>query len=206
VEYFVIEHRYQDTGYINGDVTYTPPLQEPYRRGHGYLLENCMTEVKLDSGLRNINVDFFSASEAFFVSDAFAKILSRLNVNIELAPSQVNYSNGQATQKKYWLAHFSERKNCFDYYNSDYAGKALIIKSIQTDSSRRVNVIQRLALDENRIQGENFFLINENVSVLNPIASDTLIHFARSEKLKLAVVPISDWKSGLQRKEVPRFY
>jgi hypothetical protein len=206
MEYFVLEHRHPNSGYVNGSVKYLPPLVSEYIREAQDLDKSLEAHVVLDSEVRNLKLDFFAASEAFFASVAFANLISDSDQSVEIRPAFVSYHNGVKTEKQYVLLHAPKKVNCFNYELSEYPGKELILKSRSEGTIRRVNTIKKLVLDTALIGKRAYFMINHEIAILDPLIDAGIVNAARAQKLKIAPVPLTLWHSGMRRQEIPRTY
>ncbi len=93
----------------------------------------------------------------------------------------------------YWVAHRLPQLDVVDYEYSTYAGKALVLRSIETPPRRIAKGFQQIVLDESRIDGQEFFTL-EYTYISNPIISEKLYGESKKKKLKLNATPVGEFK------------
>lgn len=201
MKYFRLCHIYPGKGYIDGDVRFTPPFEREsvtggyYQVGVPLDLSRRHISVTMDSrSIRKLNVDFFSASGAFFASEALAKLVKTYQSDLHAFPADVRYGygDGKPTEKTYYLVHADQYLPCFDYKNSEYPRKAMILKQLaigKNPDDIMIKVAQSIEIDEVMAAGANYFFL-DNVMVLDPIVSESLANAIREQKLKVCLTDV----------------
>jgi hypothetical protein len=206
MNFYVLDHRHPTSGYVNGEVVYTPSLGGKYVRELTEIPKDLTTEVNLNAEIRSTKLDFFSAAEAFFVSEALAEVICRYDDKVSMRPAVVRFGNGALTEKTYFFIAATDRVRCFDFENSEYPGKALALSLRAEGKVRRINAVQKLVIHEAGTAQRGYFFIDPDVAVMNPLISEAVVDEARAKKLNIVPVPLSDWSSSLQRANLPRRY
>ncbi|PTB21038.1 hypothetical protein C9I57_09965 [Trinickia symbiotica] len=195
MRYFLLRHEYSDSGYVDGDVAFIPPLTGYYQAGTPLEVGDRAVSVTMDKAVRKLKADFFlTTSGAFFAAEKLATLLKRYQNDLRIIPAHTSYSSGRATEKRYMLVHANRRLPCFDYRRSEYAGKALALQRLERGESADaflVKGVQALAIDEKFAVGANFFFI-KNVVLIDPVVSESLEKEIREQKfnVRLEAVPV----------------
>ena len=186
MNYFSLKHEYPNSGYIDGDVTFVPPLPDYYQVGAPYDLANRSISVKMDKAVKKLKVDFFlTTSGAFFASEPLAALLLQHQPDLQTYSAETTYFGGKATEKQYRLVHAARRVPCFDYEHSEYAGKALTLQRLARGEDPQtilVKGIQAIVIDEKNSGGANFFFLS-NVLYIDPFVSESLASAIREQGL-----------------------
>lgn len=175
---YLLRHEYSEEGFIDGDVAFSPPLPGYYQVGAPLDTSGLSVSVKLDKLVKKLKVDLFlTTSGAFFASEQLADLLQQFQCNLKTVPAEVRYHNGKPVEKAFRLVHADQRLECFDYRNSLYAGKPLVLQRLERGedmSSFLVKGLQSVAIDESRTEGADFFFV-KNVLLIDPIVSQDLV-------------------------------
>ncbi|HHL8295778.1 TPA: DUF1629 domain-containing protein [Escherichia coli] len=194
MKYYFLEFQYPRKGFISGGGGFTPVLKNYYCDITDDLPINTRAEIILYSSVRKMNVDFFHTTTSFLlVSDDFKKMLSNSNIG-QFIPSVVKYSDGSIVNKKYWVTHNLRKIDCLDYNLSEYAGKRMVLDSIQNPPKRIVKGLKKIVLDVSKINGAEFFLLDNCQYMPNPIISEILYEKIKKYKLKINATPVGDFK------------
>lgn len=131
-EYYILRHEYAQSGFIDGDVNFVPPLLTYYKSCTDTMREARKVSVRMDKRVRRLKADFFlTTSGSFFASHQFMQVLARHKSNTHFLPAVVKYHTGAATEKSYGLLHAITSTDCLDYVKSEYAGKSLVLASVE---------------------------------------------------------------------------
>lgn len=194
MQYYVLEYQYPRKGFISGGATFVPTLDQYYDLDHTELPAHTTAEVILDSNLRKMDVDFFyTGNRATVVSDACKQLLEQWNVVAQFVPSQIYYYNHEPVPETYWIAHQLKSLDCVDYECSQYAGKQLVLRSIDQPPRRIAKGFEQIILDEQKIEGNEFFTL-EYTYISNPLISETLYEKIKEHKLKIHATPIEQFR------------
>ncbi|WP_313459947.1 imm11 family protein [Pseudomonas sp.] len=184
--YYSMCHEVMDGGYTDGEVLFSPALDDYYQVGKNFALEGLMVSVTLDKRVRNLKSDFFLTTVgAFFVSKELKNILEEVNAKVEFALASVRYFNGKPSDKEYFLIHANETCKCLDYQLSEYSGKSMVLNKIQAgelSADYKVRGIKRMCVDEAEAGGLDFFFVG-GVIWIDPIASERLVSKIKKKKL-----------------------
>lgn len=132
MKYYILRHQYVPNSYVDGDVTFEPPISEYYRPGSTINLKDRHVSVRLDKIIRKLKVDFFhTTSGAFFAYQPLAALIAARQSSLLSLPTTVTYHNSKPVEKDFCLIHMDNRVDCFDYQKSVYAGKPLILQRIE---------------------------------------------------------------------------
>ena len=149
--------------------------------------------LKLDKRVKKLKADFFLATcGAFFVSEPLKEILSSHKVDLDFLMVNSSYFNGSATENRYFLAHAENKLICFDYVNSEYSGKSMILDRItngELATDYQVRGIKKLCINEQEVKGLDFFFI-DNIIWIYPLISETAVNAARDRGIRLNVEKI----------------
>lgn len=186
MKHYLLWHEYPEEGFIDGDVAFSPPLPGYYQVGTPLDTRGLSVSVKLDKLVKKLKVDFFlTTSGAFFASEQLADLLQQFQSNLKTVPAEVCYHNGKPVERAFRLVHVDQRLECFDYRNSLYAGKPLVLQRLERGedmSSFLVKGLQSVAIDESRTEGAHFFFV-KNVILIDPIVSQDLVDAMRAAGL-----------------------
>ncbi|MGN8262188.1 hypothetical protein ACLEJW_23110 [Pseudomonas sp. SMSB3] len=65
--YYSMCHEVMDGGYTDGEVLFSPALDDYYQVGKNFALEGLMVSVTLDKRVRNLKSDFFLTTVGAFL-------------------------------------------------------------------------------------------------------------------------------------------
>ncbi|MFD1990330.1 imm11 family protein [Paenibacillus nicotianae] len=194
MQYYVLEYQYPGKGFISGGATFVPALSDYYDPNHTELSPFTNVKVTLDSRVRKLDVDFFyTGNRATVVSDTFKQLLEQSNVVAQFIPAQIYYHNHTSVPEIYWIAHALQSLDCVDYEQSHYAGKAMVLRSIDQPSRRIAKGFEQIILDESSIEGNEFFTLDYTY-ISNPIISERLYQEIKKHKLKIHTTPIEQFR------------
>lgn len=194
MQYYVLEYQYPRKGFISGGATFEPALGDYYDPNHTELPHLTTAEVTLDSRVRKLDVDFFyTGNRATVVSDAYKQLLEQWNAVAQFIPAQIYYHNHASVPGTYWIAHALQSLDCVDYEKSQYAGKAMVLRSIDQLPRRIAKGFEQIILDESNIEGNEFFKLDYTY-ISNPIISETLYREIKKHKLKIHTTPIEQFR------------
>jgi len=186
VNYFVMCHEAVDGRYTDGDVLFTPPLEDYYQVGRFLQTKDLIVDLTMDKKVRSLKSDFFlTGCGSFFVSDQLKAVFGKFEVDLEFVPAVVKYHSGKPVEKRYYLIHANSKVPCFDYRDSEYAGKSLVLSKIQSgELSPDYNVrgITRLCINEVKARSLDFFFIQGAIWI-DPIVSENLVREVQDKKL-----------------------
>lgn len=101
-----------------------------------------------------------TTSGAFFASAELAALLKLHKCDVQIIQADTRYSNGKNTEKTYFLVHAEQRLSCFDYQQSEYAGKALALERLaqgEHPDSFLVKGVRSVVIDEKCAADADFF-------------------------------------------------
>lgn len=193
MDHYALEYQYPRKGFISGGATFTPEV-EYYDPLQTDLPPHTTAEVMLDARLRKMDVDFFyTGTRATVVSDAFKQLLEEYHICAQFIPAQMYYHNGVPVPTTYWIVHRLQQLDVVNYEASDYAGKQLVLRSMQQPPRRIAKGFSRIVLDEQKI-GTNELFTLEYTYISNPIISERLYEEIKKRKLRIHATPISDFQ------------
>lgn len=186
MKYYLLRHEYPKPSYISGNVVFNPPLENYYKVGENLQGGTQSILLTMDKSIRKINVDFFlTGCGAFFASTDLAHLIQSHQKDIYVRPATSTYYTGKPTEKSYCLIHAPTKIDCFDYYRSNYAGKALALQRIERgEKINMIKVIQNLAIEQEKANGLNFFFI-ENLLLIDPVVSQFLADLIMKNKFSV---------------------
>ncbi|WP_055324661.1 imm11 family protein [Ralstonia solanacearum] len=194
MNYFLLHHKHPESGYIDGDVMFDPPLDTYHRAGEPLDVSGRIIVVTMDKAVRKLKTDFFlTTSGAFFASEAFAELLKRHQTNLQIVPAEARYASGKPTEKRYCLVHADHRLPAFDYQRSQYAGKGLALQRLErgeSPDSFLAKGVQSIVIDEECAAGHHYFFL-KNVALIDPIVSSELVHAIRDRALNVPLESLS---------------
>lgn len=194
MRYFFLEYKYPRKGFIDGAVSFSPSLKVNYSAIKYNLPKFTISEITLLPSIRKMDVDFFyTTASVLLVSADLMSALDGLNIG-QFIPSVVKYSDGSIVNKKYWVTHNLRKIDCLDYNLSEYAGKRMVLDSIQNPPKRIVKGLKKIVLDVSKINGAEFFLLDNCQYMPNPIISEILYEKIKKHKLKINATPVGDFK------------
>ncbi len=128
-----------------------------------------------------------TTSGAFFASAELAALLKLHKCDVQIIQADTRYFNGKNTEKTYFLVHAEQRLSCFDYQQSEYAGKALVLERLaqgEHPDSFLVKGVRSVVIDEKCAADADFFFL-KNVVLVDPIVSETLAKSMLNDRLKV---------------------
>ncbi|QEI08649.1 hypothetical protein FXN63_24485 [Pigmentiphaga aceris] len=188
--YYILHHRYEDGIYIDGDVTFSPPLAGYYYVGQDVIPPDTQVRLKLERRSQKMDRHFFlTTCGAFFVSEALKDVLTQHHTALDFIATDAVHANKTPTKKTYFLAHAKKMVKCFDYANSDYAGKNMVLRrrtegTFSTDY--KVRGITKLCIDHEQAAGLDFLFIDDTIWI-DPVVSRAVVDSANSLGLQLNV-------------------
>ncbi|ODP27196.1 hypothetical protein PTI45_03433 [Paenibacillus nuruki] len=194
MEYYILEYQYPRKGFISGGATFVPALDDYYDPINTELPPHTTAEVTLDSNLRKMDVDFFyTGTRATVISDALKQLLEQRKVVAQFVPTKVHYYNNVPVFGTYWIAHKLQALDAVQYEQSQYAGKAMVLRSINQPPRRIAKGFEKIVLDEQKIGEAELFTLNYTY-ISNPIISEALYQDIRQHKLKIYMTPVGEFR------------
>lgn len=190
MQYYILRHEDLDGGFVDGDVEFFPALPDYYKLGEKILLRQTKVSLVLDKRIKKLRADFFlTTCGAFFVSEQMKEILDKHNVSLDFFSADAIYFNGRVTEKKYYLIHANDKVPCFDYVNSEYSGKSMVLVKLasgELSPDYKVRGIKKLCIKE--LEGEklDFFFVDK-VIWIDPLVSEEIVSAAKSRGLRLNI-------------------
>ncbi|WP_442109127.1 imm11 family protein [Pseudomonas sp. NUPR-001] len=161
-------------------------LEDYYQVGRLLSISGLSIEVILDKRVRNLSSDFFlTTCGAFFVSGELKNVFNEVNSEASFIRAEVKYFSGKPVEEEYFLIHVDEKVSCFDYEQSEYSGKTMILNKVKAgelDNDYKVRGIKKLCIDELKTGGLDFLFV-EGVIWIDPIVSETFVRKVESKKL-----------------------
>lgn len=186
MNYYSMCHEVIDGGYTDGEVLFCPELDDYYKIGKPISLRGMTVSVALDRKVRVLKTDFFlTTCGAFFVSSELKDILENGSAKVKFAPADVKYFNGRSVSKDYFFIHADGKKSCFDYVQSEYSGKSMVLGKVQAGelgSDYKVRGVKRMFIDEAKAGVLDFFFV-DGVIWVDPIVSETLMREIKDKKM-----------------------
>ncbi|OWR30369.1 hypothetical protein CDO73_10615 [Saccharibacillus sp. O23] len=193
MNYYFLESQYPRSGFISGGTIFVPELETNYLAVDDLLPEETRAEVELLSSVRRLKVDYFETTTGTrVVSDDFKSLLEQRSTGVQFIPASVSYHDGRTVDGSYWIAHRPDRLDVFDYERSEYGRKAVIAASVDQPPRKPVNVVSRIWLREEAIDGHEFFEL-AYVNVRTPIVSEAFYEICKKHKLKLHIMKVEDF-------------
>ncbi|CAM3545251.1 hypothetical protein BZK31_23805 [Pseudomonas floridensis] len=190
MEYYTLRHESTDGRFIDGDVEFFPALKDYYQVGRGKIDAETKVSLVLDKRVKKLKSDFFlTTCGAFFVSEEMMILLSEHNNDLDFFEANASYFSGKLTEKTYFLIHASSKLKCFDYQNSEYSGKSMVLSKIsngELPDDYKVRGVKKLCIEMRDAIELDFFFIDE-VICIDPLISETLADDAKSKKLFLNI-------------------
>nr|WKF61989.1 hypothetical protein HUO10_006521 [Paraburkholderia busanensis] len=192
MKYFILQHEYQ-TGFIDGDVEFVPPLAGYYQMGLPVDIRDVKIHVKMDKAVRKLKADFFlTTSGAFFASEKLASLIHDFQNDTQIEKCETHYHNGKSTEKTYFLIHTNKKIDCFDYQKSEYAGKPLALSRLErgeNPDSFTIKNIKSLAIDKQKAGDATFFFV-KNIIMIDPVIASPLAEAIQSASLFVNLIPL----------------
>ena len=190
MQYYILRHEDLDGGFVDGDVEFFPALPNYYKVGEKILLPETKVSLILDKRIKKLKADFFLATcGAFFVSEQMKEVIGEHNVSLDFFPVDAIYFNGRTTERKYFLIHANDKVSCFDYVNSEYSGKSMVLGKLasgELSPDYKVKGIKKLCID--KLEGERLdFLFVDKIIWIDPLVSEVVVNAAKSKGLRLNI-------------------
>lgn len=190
MQYYILRHEDLDGRFVDGDVEFFPALPNYYKVGEKILLPETKVSLVLDKRIKKLNADFFLATcGAFFVSEQMKEVIDEYNVSLDFFPVDAIYFNGRATERKYFLIHANDKVSCFDYVNSEYSGKSMVLGKLSSGElspDYKVKGIKKLCIDELESEGLDFLFVDKIIWI-DPLVSEVIVNAAKSKGLRLNI-------------------
>jgi len=190
VQYYILRHEDLDGGFIDGDVEFFPSLPKHYKLGEKILLRETKVSLVLDKRIKKLKADFFlTTCGAFFISEKMKEIIGEHNASLEFFPVDASYSNGKATEGRYFLIHANDKVSCFDYINSEYSGKSMVLGKLangELSHDYKVKGIKKLCIEHPEGETLDFFFVDKIIWI-DPLLSEEIVRAAKSRGLRLNI-------------------
>ncbi|KQQ56266.1 hypothetical protein ASF84_13385 [Pseudomonas sp. Leaf127] len=194
MQYYILRHESPEGSFIDGDVTFSPALPDYYQVGKDIIRPGTRIGLVLDKRVKKLKADFFlTTCGAFFVSAAMKTVLEHLENDLLFLEADARYSSAQATENSYFLIHARHKMACFDYLNSEYAGKPMVLAKLANGTlaaDYKARGIKKLRLQVREGTAPDFFFV-DHIVWIDPLISETVVNAAISRKLRLNVEKIS---------------
>ncbi|UFH48872.1 imm11 family protein [Pseudomonas sp. KNUC1026] len=193
MNYYSLCHEYLIDGFTDGNVKFSPALEDHYQTGRDFCFSNTSVSLIMDKKVKRLTSDFFlTTCGAFFMSEEMKEVVDDCKNQLVFIPAETKYFNGEITEKKYYFIHDSRKISCFDYFQSEYSGKALTIKNKQSGvlaKDHRVRGVKKFVVDASSSEGLDFLFVN-NVIWIDPVVSELLVEKVKKHKLLVRFEPI----------------
>ncbi|WAC00441.1 hypothetical protein OSW16_12625 [Pseudomonas putida] len=186
MKYFTMSHELVEGGYTDGDVLFSPGLEDYYQVGKSLPLDGISITVVLDKKVRSLKSDFFlTACGAFIGSKELRVVCEELGSDARFVKAEVKYFGGKSVEKDYFLIHLDAKIKCFDYEQSDYSGKNMVLRRLQSgelDAEYLARGVTKLCIDESKADGSHFLFLGD-VAWIDPIVSEVFVSKVEDKKL-----------------------
>jgi hypothetical protein len=190
MQYYIFRHEDAAGGFVDADVEFVPALPDYYQVGKKMFFTDTRVNLKLDKRVKKLKADFFlTTCGAFFVSEQMKEILNSHESNLDFLLVNSSYANGNVTENRYFLVHAENKLACFDYVNSEYSGKSMVLSKIakgELSSDYQVRGIKKLCINEQEITGLDFFFVDKIIWI-DPLISEEVVNAARDSGIRLNV-------------------
>ncbi|WP_342625082.1 imm11 family protein [Pseudomonas alkylphenolica] len=191
MKYYILRHEDAGGEFIDGEVSLHPSIEGYYQIGKSVV--SAGTVVKVKKPIKKLNSDFFfTTSGAFFVSGKMREVLEKHHTLIEFYEADIQYFGGVSVEGEYYFIHVSCKVSCFDYFNSEYSGKVMVLDRIskkELSPDYKVRGVKKMAVVESETSGLDFFFV-DNVIWIDPIITESVVISAAAEKLNLNIEQI----------------
>ncbi|WP_282372191.1 imm11 family protein [Pseudomonas sp. PS02290] len=192
MKYFILRHEDINGRFIDGDVEFSPPLTNYYQVGKEVLPAETKIRLTLDRRVKKIDSDFFLTScGAFFISAAMRKVLDEFKTSLVIHPVNLMYHDGKAVEAEYFLIHQDFKVRCFDYQNSDYSGKNMVLAKLSHEElspEYLARGIKKLCIVERQADNNDFLFVDQIIWI-DPLISEAVVESAKRNGVKLNVQP-----------------
>lgn len=190
MQYYILRHEDLDGLFIDGEVEFFPALPKSYQLGEKILLRETKVSLVLDKRIKKLKADFFlTTCGAFFISEQMKEIIDEHNTSLEFFPVDASYFNGKATEGRYFLIHANDKVLCFDYINSEYAGKPMVLGKLasgELSPDYKVRGIKNLCIEQPEGEKLDFFFVDKIIWI-DPLLSEEIVRAAKSRGLRLNI-------------------
>ncbi|MBI6703382.1 imm11 family protein [Pseudomonas viridiflava] len=198
MQYYILRHENIDGGFVDGDVAIYPNPIDYYEIGKEILTPETTASVTLDKRVKKLRSEFFlTTCGAFFVSEQMKEVLEQHKSNINFFLADVSYYSGKTTEQKYLLIHTSDKIPCFDYLNSDYSGKPMVLKKLDSGelgNDYKVRGIKKFCIKESECGDLDFFFIDKIIWI-DPLISERIANAAKERNIQLNIEKIFSTQS-----------
>lgn len=190
MQYYILRHEDLDGGFIDGDVEFFPALPKYYQLGEKIL--SCETKVRLvlDKRIKKLKADFFlTTCGAFFISEKMKEVIDVHNTSLKFFSVDASYFNGVATEGRYFLIHSDDKVSCFDYVNSEYSGKSMVLAKLASGEltpEYKIKGIKKLCIEQPECEKLDFFFVDKIIWI-DPLLSEKIVRAAKSRGLRLNI-------------------
>lgn len=192
MKYSILRHENVNGKFVDGDVEFTPPLADYYQVGKNSLPTGTKIHLTLDARVKKIDSDFFlTTCGAFFISSALRNVLEGFKTCFVIHPASVSYHDGKPAEADYFLIHSSFKVKCFDYLNSDYSGKNMVLAKLmhgELSSEYLARGIKKLCIVEQQADDLDFLFVDQIIWV-DPVISEAVVESAKKNGIKLNIQP-----------------
>ncbi|MGF6110221.1 imm11 family protein [Pseudomonas frederiksbergensis] len=193
MQYYILRHEELSGGFIDGDVQFFPALPDYYQVGKKIFVPETKVSLVLDKRVKKIKSDFFiTTCGAFFVSEQMKSVIAESKFDSEFFPVDAKYFSGKTTEKRYFLIHANSKVACFDYLNSEYSGKSMVLGRLangELSDDYKVRGIKKLCVEEQQVAELDFFFVDK-VIWIDPLVSEALLSVAKIKGLRLNIQKI----------------
>ena len=190
MQYYILRHEDLDGGFIDGHVEFFPALPNQYQLGQKILSRETKVSLVLDKRIKKIKADFFlTTCGAFFTSEKMKEVIDEHNAALEFFTVDASYFNGKATERRYFLIHANDKVSCFDYINSKYSGKRMVLGKLasgELSHDYKVKGIQKLCIQQPECEKLDFFFVDKIIWI-DPLLSEKIVRVAESRGLRLNI-------------------
>ena len=188
MKYYALEYfRGGDESIVDARIRYSPPRSDYYDIADSEFTQNEAVSFDVLGPLKNLKEDFFRVTSGEFLGvRGLAEVIRSFQNDVQLVPAVGRNSNGSAVEGEFCLIHPGKRVAAFNYAESDYAGKSMILSEVaQGRPGRLVKGITHVVLSEKGIEGNSYFFL-ANAIFFNPIVSADLLDELLARKFDLS--------------------
>lgn len=188
MQYYILRHEDPSGKIIDGTVQFVPKLPDYYQLGKKVMSAATEVSLVLDKVVKNLQSDFFlTTCGAFFVSSQMKEVLDKNTVELDYFSVDTSYFSGRTTEKKYFLIHVDSKVDCFDYLNSEYSGKSMVLGRLtsgELSADYKVRGIKKLCIEKKNIAKLDFLFV-DNIIWIDPLVSENIIKEATRRGIRL---------------------
>ena len=188
MKYYALEYfRGDDKAIVDAKVVYLPPKDEYYDLADSLFEKKDSLKFTVLPPLKKLREDFFRVTSGeFFGVKRLSDVVKRFQEDVQLISAAGEYSNGEFIGDEYFLIHPGKRVLAFDYDESAYSGKAMILSEREGGKpARLVKGITNIVLNRGMIGDNNYFFLG-NVIYYHPIVSESLLEELLGNKFNLS--------------------